>query len=42
MKTFILGAIFGLIVSTVGFDGIARMLDKGIDTVKSTSQELAE
>lgn len=42
MKTFILGAIFGLIVSTVGFDGIARMLDKGIDTVKYTSQELAE
>ena len=30
MKTFILGTIFGIVVATVGFSGIARMLDNGI------------
>jgi hypothetical protein len=42
MKSFVIGVIVGLVVATVGFGGIARILDKGIDTVKSTSQELAE
>ena len=42
MKMFILGTIFGLIVSTVGFDGISKMLDKGVNAIKSTSESLAE
>tara|TARA_B110000503_G_C6895681_1_gene308640 strand:+ start:99 stop:227 length:129 start_codon:yes stop_codon:yes gene_type:complete len=42
MKMFILGSVFGLILATVGFGGIASMLDKGVETVKSTSQSLAE
>jgi hypothetical protein len=42
MRNFILGAVFGLILATVGFQGIARMLDKGVDTVKQQSQELAK
>jgi hypothetical protein len=42
MRNFILGAVFGLILATVGFSGIARMLDKGVDTVKQQSQELAK
>jgi len=42
MKGFILGAIFGLVLATVGFSGIARMLDKGIETVKTQSQEMAK
>jgi hypothetical protein len=42
MKHFILGTVFGLILATVGFSGIARMLDKGIDTVKTQSQEMAK
>lgn len=42
MKGFIIGTIFGLILATVGFGGIARMLDKGIDTVKTQSQEMAK
>jgi hypothetical protein len=41
MKAFILGTVFGLILATVGFGGIARMLDKGVETVKTQSQELA-
>jgi len=42
MKNFVLGTIFGLILATVGFSGIARMLDRGIDTVKTQSQEMAK
>ena len=42
MKNFVLGTIFGLILATVGFSGIARMLDKGIDTLKTQSQEMAK
>jgi hypothetical protein len=42
MKAFILGTVFGLILATVGFSGIARMLDKGVDQVKVQSTELAK
>ncbi len=41
MKAFIAGTIFGLILATVGFSGIARMLDKGVDTVKEKSVEMS-
>lgn len=42
MKMFIIGTVFGLILATVGFGGIAKMLDKGVETVKSQSTELAK
>lgn len=42
MRNFIVGTIFGLVLATVGFSGIARMLDKGVDTVKTQSKELAQ
>lgn len=42
MKNFVIGTIFGLILATVGFSGIARIMDKGIDTVKTQSQEMAK
>ena len=42
MKAFIAGTIFGLVLATVGFSGIAKMLDKGVDTVKTQSTELAK
>lgn len=42
MKGFILGTVFGLILATVGFSGIARMLDRGVEQVKTQSQELAK
>ena len=41
MKAFIIGTVFGLVLATVGFSGIARMLDKGVDTIKTQSQEIA-
>lgn len=42
MRMFILGTVFGLVLATVGFSGIARMLDKGVDTVKTQSTEMAK
>jgi hypothetical protein len=42
MKTFILGTVFGIIVATVGFSGIARMLDKSVDKVKEVTIEQAK
>lgn len=42
MKMFFLGTVFGLVLATVGFSGMARMLDKGVDTVKTHSQEMAK
>jgi hypothetical protein len=42
MKMFILGTVFGLILATVGFSGIARMLDHGVEQVKTQSKELAK
>lgn len=42
MKAFLAGTVFGLVLATVGFSGMARMLDKGVDQVKSTSVEMAK
>jgi hypothetical protein len=42
MKMFLIGTVFGLVLATVGFSGLARMLDKGVDTVKTQSQEMAK
>lgn len=42
MKGYVIGFILGLVVATVGFSGVAKILDKGIETVKTQSQELAK
>jgi hypothetical protein len=42
MKSFIFGTVFGLILATVGFSGIAKMLDHGVEKVKTTSVEMAK
>ncbi len=42
MKAFALGTVFGIILATVGFSGIARILDTGIEKVKTHSQELSK
>jgi hypothetical protein len=42
MKNFFFGAVFGLILATVGFSGIARMLDVGVDKIKTQSVEMAK
>jgi len=42
MSKLIIGFILGLVVSAVGFSGIARMFDKGVQTIQTQSRELAQ
>jgi hypothetical protein len=42
MRTFIYGTIFGIVVATVGFSGIAHMLDKAVVKTKETATELSK
>jgi uncharacterized membrane protein YtjA (UPF0391 family) len=39
---FILGLIIGIVVATVGFSGIANLLDNGVSKVKQTVVEQAK
>jgi hypothetical protein len=42
MKSFIVGVVVGIIISTVGVGGIAQILDHGVTKVKTTTQDLAK
>ena len=42
MKSFILGTIFGILVVTVGFTGIARIFDNGVTKVQSMAKEASK
>lgn len=39
MTKFLVGFIFGIVVSTVGFSGIAKIADNGVNKVKEVTQE---
>jgi hypothetical protein len=39
MRNFFLGTLFGIVIATVGFSGVAKMLDGGVNKVKSITQE---
>lgn len=42
MKTLIVGFILGVMVATVGFGGIAKMFDNGVQKVQEYSKEAAK
>ena len=42
MTKFILGFVLGLVVAAVGFSGVARIFDKGVQTIQTQSKELAQ
>lgn len=42
MKMFVFGAIFGLVLATVGFSGIAKIFDNGVAKVQEYSKEAAK
>ena len=42
MKSFILGTIFGIVICTVGFTGVARILDTGVNKVQEYSRDAAK
>ena len=41
MRNFIVGTIFGIVIATIGFSGVARLLDSGVNKVKSVAHEQA-
>jgi len=41
MRNFILGAIFGIVINTVGFTGLAKVADDGVSKVQSVAKESA-
>ena len=42
MTNFIIGFVFGIVVATVGFTGVARVLDHGVQTIQTQSKELVQ
>lgn len=42
MIKLVIGFVLGVVVSTIGFGGVARVLDRGVDTVKTQAQDLAQ
>jgi len=42
MSKFIIGFVLGLVVAAVGFSGIARIADRGVQTIQTQSKELAQ
>ena len=42
MTKFLVGIVVGITISTVGLTGVARMVEKGVDTTKSIVQETAK
>ena len=42
MLKYIIVFIAGGIFFTVGFSGVARLLDRGVETIKTQSKELAQ
>ena len=41
MTKFVVGFVLGVVVATIGFSGVARLLDSGVEVVKEKSQELS-
>jgi hypothetical protein len=42
MVNFIFGTIFGIVVASVGFSGVVKMLDTGMEKVKQVATEQAK
>ena len=42
MTKLIIGFVLGLVVAAVGFSGVARIFDKGVQTIQTQSKELAQ
>jgi uncharacterized membrane protein YtjA (UPF0391 family) len=42
MKNILIGIVIGIVVATVGFSGIARIMDNGVTKVQEVSKEAAK
>ena len=41
MSNFVYGTIFGIVVATVGFSGVAHVLDKAVNVTKQQAVRIA-
>ena len=41
MSNFIFGTVFGIVVATIGFTGVARVLDSAVDVTKTQAVKLS-
>ena len=39
---FIIGFICGIVVASIGFSGVTRLMDSGVEIVKEKSRELSQ
>ncbi len=39
MKNFIVGTVFGIVVATIGFAGVAKILDKAVTVTKEQAEK---
>lgn len=39
---FVLGVFVGIVIATIGFSGIARLLDRSVEKVKEVATEQAK
>ena len=42
MMNFILGMLFGIVIATVGFTGLAQFVDNNIDNLQETVKDIAK
>jgi hypothetical protein len=42
MIKLIVGFVLGVIISTIGFAGLARVADRGVEHLKESSKEVAK
>jgi hypothetical protein len=42
MTKFVVGFVLGVVVSTIGFTGLARVADRGVEQLKESSQEVVK
>jgi len=42
MSKLIIAFVVGIIVGSIGFSGVTRLLDRGVETVRSQVQEMSE
>jgi hypothetical protein len=39
MREFIIGTIFGIVICTVGFSGLAKLADTGVSKIQEVTKE---
>lgn len=42
MKNILIGIVLGIVIATVGFSGVARIFDNGVNKVQEVSREAAK